>query len=975
MWHELKSRLERSAYSTRIDAVMLDTAQHLLDSLHERHPALALHLYKIATDAHGQALWRGILASDFIRHALLAEASFARDALEQAEGLPGDPDASLTALIDAHGVASGLRRHRRQQMLMIALLDIAGMLTLDEVLLALSALADRCLVEALRAARLRMHTRYGELRDGGGEPIALYAICMGKLGGNELNFSSDIDLIFCYGRDGESDGPKALAASEYALREARHVIELIDAPGEEGRVFRVDTRLRPFGEAGPLAVSLASLENYLQEHGRDWERYAFVKARFVGAAGAREDGLAGEVATFRHEVLLPFVYRRYLDFGVLSSLRDMKQMIQSEVARRDMSDHLKLGPGGIREVEFIAQSWQLIRGGMVSQLRTASLPAALDAAVEAGCFSSDAGDELLQAYRMLRVTENRLQALADRQTHRLPVGDAERDALVIAMHAHDWPALMSALDDHRRRVGAHFAALLFQDDEDGDEAGHLVWLDLSGEALQHALSEQGVDDVDGVSAALSAFHERIKRMPLEGIARDRLDQFIDGLMHRLASFDDTATLAGRVLEVAGAVLRRSAYLSLLNEQPEALQRLLQLCAASAYLSRQIADYPMLLDELLDPRLFSEPLRKDALLHELETLLAERRPDDVEAHMQALVHFARTVWFRIAVADCSGQIPIMQVSDRLSAVAEIILEQTLAIAWDGLASRHGCPAGCSAGRMQFAIVAYGKLGGYELGYGSDLDIVFLHDLPEGETDGDKPLVNSVFVTRLATRVVHLLGVQTGHGHLFEVDTRLRPSGRSGLLVSTLAAFRRYQESDAWTWEHQALSRARPVAGDREVCTSFDAIRRDVLTTNVRRDDLAGQVLSMRSRMRRELSKAAAGQFDIKQDAGGITDIEFLVQYLVLANANDTPALLDWTDNIRQLDSLAACGLLDATTAGALQDAYRAFRERVHRLSLDRLPALIGDTEFEAARHAVREAWAATFADEVAEKDADSGAQLL
>ena len=944
-------------FAALVDDALATRVADWHEALVDPAPELAARLTALAAEG-GWSWWRAICASEFLRRSIAAETDAALAVLE---GAAPDAVSTLAPPGDApvEHVSRALREHRRRAMLAIAWRDLAGLAPLAESLESLSQLADQCLRAALRAARHAMMARHGTLRDDDGLPVPLLVICMGKLGGRELNFSSDIDVVFTFPRDGESDGERPLVASEYCLREARIVIDLLDTNTAEGRVFRVDARLRPFGSAGPLAIGFDALENYLQVHGRDWERYAFVKARFVTA----DDADDAEAERFLESVVRPFVYRRYLDYGVLGSLRDMKAMISREVQRREMSDHLKLGPGGIREIEFIAQSLQLIRGGQVRQLRTPSLYAALDAIASGAHLPADTVATLRAAYDQLRICENRLQALDDRQVHRLPTDADARTSLALAMDAADWAALSRSLDVHRHRVAEAFDAMVFSAADDGDGAEH--WLAGDSVALSAALTARDVSLPDAVADVLAGFRKRLERIPVDATSRERLERFLDAVVERLAATEQPAQTLERVLDVAAAVLRRSAYLALLNERPAALERLVSLAAISGFLTRQIAEHPMLLDALLDPRTFAEPLDRDALVRELDALEAELDPDDSEALVQVLARFARGAWFRIAVADVTGALPLMRVSDRLTDVAEIILGRVLDIAWADLVARHGCPAGSDDDHRRFAIVAYGKLGGRELGYGSDLDLVFLHDVAEGDTDGAQPVDGTVFVMRLARRVVHLLGVQTGDGHLYEVDTRLRPSGRSGLLVSSVAAFEKYQAEDAWTWEHQALTRARAVAGDRDIRRRFEAVRADILCRRVRRDTLAEDVTAMRRRMRTELSRAGAGEFDVKQDRGGIADLEFLVQYLVLRHACDVPGLLEWTDNIRQLDSLASAGVLDDDTARGLQDAYRAFRAIVHRRSLDRLGHVVDGDALAAERARVAAVWRDVFPGDAAD----------
>ncbi|MFK8052291.1 MAG: bifunctional [glutamate--ammonia ligase]-adenylyl-L-tyrosine phosphorylase/[glutamate--ammonia-ligase] adenylyltransferase [Woeseiaceae bacterium] len=957
MWPKIERQLLNQF---AIDAELLAPVATFFDQLSSADPDSATLLASATDHLSVEAVWRGILVSEFVRTSILADPGYLKQQLHAGLELPPIQQQALQALTDAYGPASALRRFRREHMLAIAWAECSGLLSLEAGLQQLSELADTTLRFALNHARDQMREKFGELVSEDGNVCELYAICMGKLGGGELNFSSDIDLVFAFSGDGNSDGSRPLAASEYCLREARIVIDLLDRRTAEGRVFRVDTRLRPFGDSGPLAVSLSALEGYLQAHGRDWERYAFVKARFVG----RSNEVTDEVLAFERDVLRPFVYRRYLDFGVLMSLRDMKGMIAREVTRKDMQAHLKLGPGGIREIEFIVQSWQLIRGGNVPVMRTPRFFSAIAACVDSDCLTESEGRSLEASYRFLRQLENRLQALEDRQTHSLPTASTQRAALAIAMGFEQWDALQSTLDSHRDAVTCIFDALLSISDPAGEsvEAGRsaIRWLSLEEAALSEQLNHLFAPDETALQMTLEQFLQHARQQSLESIAAERLERYIDCVLDILDQRQrKTESVLARMLAVANAVLRRSAYLSLLTEQPAALSRLADIASASQSVINRVIERPLLLDELLDTRQSGVALDRQMLLGRLQELQRTNPDADIEERVNALIRFAQAAWFHIAVADCLNLLPIMKVSDRLSDVAEIVLQQALAIAWDDLTESTGNPAGHEACASGFAVIGYGKLGGFELGYGSDLDIIFLHDLPDGETSGPNAIDHQRFVTRLARRLVHFLGVQTGDGQLYEIDTRLRPSGKSGFLVTSVNAFQKYQREDAWTWEHQALLRARAVAGDADVRQKFVDVRRDILANGVDRESLRDQVVAMRQKMRTHLSQSSVSAFDLKQGAGGIADIEFLVQYLVLKHANDAPRLLDWSDNIRQLDSLAEADVLSTDTANALQSAYRELREVSHRQSLDGLQGLVPPDRVKHATRVVAEVWRDVF----------------
>ncbi|MDX1517539.1 MAG: bifunctional [glutamate--ammonia ligase]-adenylyl-L-tyrosine phosphorylase/[glutamate--ammonia-ligase] adenylyltransferase [Woeseiaceae bacterium] len=857
-----------------------------------------------------------------------------------------------------------LRRERNRQLLHIYWRDVCGAASPDETIAALSLVADHLVRAAVDFAGEQIRARYGEVRDRDGGVVRLVVIGMGKLGGGELNFSSDIDIIFAYPRDGSSDGARELAAQPYFDRLSRQVIALLDDVTADGFVYRTDTRLRPFGDSGPPVVSFAALESYLVNHGRDWERYAWVKARLVGPKPP--DDVAKDLFD---NLINPFVYRRYLDYGVFESLRDMHRMIAAEVQRRDLADNVKLGPGGIREIEFIAQTLQIVRGGSQPELRTPSLLSVLPRLVDAKIFDDADVAALLAAYRFLRKVENTIQAIRDEQTHELPVDDDDRERLCHAIGMNDWPALIAQLAEHRATVSHYFDDVTFRgrDDDSPDFRQTVTKLWVSGssaEEWRQFLEDNEFARAAELAAMIVDFRDTPATRKIGKAAAERLQTFMPRLLRLSGERTNPARALRRSLSVVERVLRRSAYLALLNENRLAAERLVRLCEKSSYIAAELARFPVLLDELLDPRLLSEPVPKSTLLAELCDSDRGAAADDSEARMERLARFQRGQMFRIAVADFTDALTIMKVSDSLTWLAEAVLEHTLAVAWADIASKHGEPCyeiegkHCVAG---FGIIAYGKLGGLELSYGSDLDIVFLHDSrgKRQETNGAKALDNTVFFQRLVRRMVHFLTTRTTTGELYEIDTRLRPSGRKGLLVTSVEAFERYQAENAWTWEHQALLRARPVAGSELLGAEFRRIRDETLMTRVRLETLREDVLSMRARMRKELDRSDAGTFDLKNGAGGVGDIEFIVQYLVLKSAGKAPDVIEYTDNIRQLDALAGCGVVSAETATALQDIYRGYRRRQHHLVLNDEPMQVADDEFEAERAAVIRTWDEVF----------------
>jgi len=914
-------------------------------------------------------LARLIACSEFAASTFYREAAWfvgQRTVLAQppdGEDLAGFAEELASSEQPLDAVKRELRRYRNRYFLHVLWREFAGHAVLNETLRSISDLADRLLEAASRYAEKEIQRRFGKVCDDSGEPVSIVILGMGKLGGYELNFSSDIDLIFLYPGGADSDGPRSLSAQEYFTRVSRLVVALLEETTADGFVFRVDTRLRPFGDSGPPVISFAALESYLVQHGRSWERYAYVKARIVGIAPPR--AVAKELYA---NLITPFVYRRYLDYGVFESLREMHALIAAEVRRRDLAGNIKLGPGGIREIEFIVQSLQLVRGGNQPELQGRELQQVLPKLVGRQGIRKEDVAILQAAYEFLRRLENFIQAIRDQQTHELPVEPVDRARVAEAMQYADWNELQATLDRHRQNVVQQFEKIAFRDQpgkvEDGSRARYReLWENSTLEAeWVEALEAENLSNAREVAKTIIAFKMATGTVHVDATARQRLRQFMPNLLALLKNSENPQLAVHRTLMIAEKVLRRSAYLALLNENAQAMSRLVSLCGRSEYVSEQIARYPVLLDELLDPRIYTERITREGFESELDRRLAKAPTDDSEAQVEILGAFQRASQFRIAVADFNGSLPIMRVSDSLTDLAEAVLGRALQIAWRDMTELHGEPVVTSDGdtrKAGFGIVGYGKLGGLELSYGSDLDLVFLHDSAGTgqKTNGSKPLDNTMFFTRLVRRLVHFLSAQTGSGMLYEIDTRLRPDGQSGLLVTNVEAFERYQEENAWTWEHQALLRARPVAGSETIARDFERIRTQTLTSDIHEETLRSDVISMRSRMRKQLDNSNAERFDLKQGTGGIADIEFLVQYLVLANAATHRSVIDYSDNIRQLDALAEAGCLDSQTALRLQDIYREFRLRVHHLLLDEQPPLVSHQDFPKQRQFVTDAWAA------------------
>ncbi len=914
------------------------------------------------------SLPRVFASSEFVATACLRDADLLPRLHDQgrllesidAPWLCDELEALVALAVNDTELLAALRRFRRQQMVRIAWRDIAGFATLDETLLDLSNLADVCVHCVYQRAYAQLAALYGKPRgrDSGAEQ-PLMVLGMGKLGGRELNYSSDIDLIFLYPEAGDTDGDASIANEEFFLRLGQRIIQWLANKTADGFVFRVDMRLRPFGDSGPLAVNFDSFETYLQQNGRDWERYAFVKARPITAVEHYQ--------TLYHNVVRPFVYRRYLDFSVFEALRTMKQMIAREVERRELHQHVKLGPGGIREVEFIVQAFQLLRGGNDRQLQLRELQLVLPRLVGHKLLTAQAVEELLQAYRFLRLVENRLQEWSDDNTHYLPDDDAARLRLAASLNYADWPALLVELDRHRQRVSHWFATIVFGGQTEtvpGDPA-MIGFLDSNiGDAeRQRAVQSLGITDPAHITAQMLQVRDSSYYQRLDESGKQRLHVLVPNVLRLIGQQADQVAVFTRILRIFEMIGGRTVYLALLNEHPPVLELLVTLCAQSEFLAEQIAAFPLLLDELIDDRLMNDLPTRASLVAELQFKLEHSDADDEERQVEMLREFQRVSMFRIAVADLTGRLPLMKVSDRLTDLAELIVQQALQLSWKNLVAKHGrpmCGSGASETRAAgVVVVAYGKFGGIELGYGSDLDLVFLHDSAGAfqQTKGQQSIDNSVFLARLGQKLVHLLSVHTRAGRLYEVDVRLRPSGKGGLLVQSLDGFDSYQRNEAWTWEHQALLRARAVAGDAVPMARFENIRTDILRKAVKRESLRDEVRKMRQRMRDELSKSGKHQFDLKQDAGGIADIEFLVQYWMLKWADDYPPIILFTDNIRQLESLESANIIPQADVDFLTSTYRLYRERMHHLSLAGDAGLIDGSEFVEQRQRVVMMWEA------------------
>lgn len=858
----------------------------------------------------------------------------------------------IASLPNETEVLAALRRLRMREMALIAWRDIAGLATVEETIAHLSCVAQAAISSSVSWLQSEFIQRYGVACNEQGQPQHLLVLGMGKLGGKELNFSSDIDLIFLYGDDGHSrvnsSAQRSLEHREYYTRFGQRLIHLLATPTSDGIVFRVDMRLRPYGDSGPLALSLDALEEYYQDQGREWERFAAIKARVL---------YGDDNATQRlHEIIRPFVYRRYIDFGVLEAIRRLKLMIAQDLRRRNRGDNIKLGQGGIREIEFIVQAHQLIRGGRDPELRSSSILPMLVALQARKLLSEDEYAVLLKAYLFLRKLENSLQEINDEQTQILPQSDVAQLRLACILGFNDFEQLRTTLDAHRHAVHSLFQTVFGNTEAEPvheDSRMESLWRGrLNEQDSLEILRTQGFSDPVTALHLLQQWREAQNTRVLSERGRVRLNTLMPALIESCAHCPAPDVALPRVIQLLHAIARRTAYLELLAENRASLEHLLKLCAGSALVAEQLTHHPLLLDELLDVKtLYSPPDRGD-MRADIQQSLLRINEDDREAELDALRECRHAHMLRLAAAVLSDAIDLGHVSQRLTDLAEVILEEVFESCWRQMCARHGQPPDTQTDRA-FNIIAYGKFGGAELSFASDLDLVFLYDRdPQAQTDGAKPIGVDQFYTRLAQRIVHCLSTRTAVGLLYEVDTRLRPSGNSGLLVSHWAAFEHYQHHDAWIWEHQALVRARPIVGSSTLARQFIELRKNRLVLPRDETALATAVVEMRHKMRKALDHSQGSKWDLKHGAGGVVDIEFLLQFLILKEGAQLGRAIHDTHSARLLQSLADHDCIGTAMAAELISIYKTYREAINRLALNALTGVIASTEYLTQRTAVQ-----------------------
>lgn len=946
--------------------------QQLLDS-----PALT-ETDRVIVENHREALLSAFARSAFLTETLIQKPAFISRVVDPLSNLT-DSDSTIThfsaelkikleALKSEDELLKILREYRNQEMARITFLDVLNKQNIEDSLAQVSALADALINSAYHWIYQHLALRYGTPKSDN-QDMHMYILGMGKLGGRELNFSSDIDLIFAYPEKGETrGGKKSLEHQQFFTKLAQKLIQALNKVTNDGQVYRVDMRLRPFGDSGPLVMHFAALEDYYQDQGRHWERFAMVKARVIN-----DD--SSDNASWLKGILHPFTFRRYLDFTTLDALRNMKKLIATEIRRRRLSNNIKLGAGGIREVEFFAQSFQLIHGGREPALQSKSLLHTLDVLSELDIVESEVTKQLKRDYLFLRKVEHTLQQSQDRQTQTLPDEPWQQNALIDVMGFADYSDFLTHVDEVMARIHGHFNELVEEcHDTHSDEdqlfiACQDAWrLSLQEDEFTETFSDHlSSRESNQIFIILFAFKDKQRNYRIGQRGEDTLNKLLPEILYVLIKQhpNHTAQVLSRLLGVIEAITGRTTYLDLLLENPDVLKQLVRLCERSDWIAQEIRRFPLLLDELLTPLYLGQQntdiktSKKEYQLELRETMLRIEQ-DDVEMLMDGLRQFKLCQQLRIAASDISESLPINNVSDKLTVLAEVILEHVVNAAWMQMRQRFGVPSHLEGNDKGFAVIGYGKLGGYELGYGSDLDLVFIHNAPRSSsTDGKKSIEAQQFYIKLAQRIMHLLNTKTLFGQLYETDLRLRPSGNAGLLCCHINGFEKYQVEEAWTWEHQALVRARAICGDASLLDNFAQVRHSILSQSRDTQTLSQDVCKMRIKMREHLLAKNNEKVDLKQCEGGITDIEFIAQYLVLANACTVKAMTEYPDNLRIFDVAASADIIDTPTAQKLQKAYLRLREQYHHLTLADTKYADQSEELDIIREQVRHHWDTLF----------------
>ncbi|MBC2704149.1 bifunctional [glutamate--ammonia ligase]-adenylyl-L-tyrosine phosphorylase/[glutamate--ammonia-ligase] adenylyltransferase [Desulfobacula sp.] len=941
-----------------LDKNLLITVKNRVDSFTE---SLKRDGLQIALDTDLKSdLIKIFLFSEFIAASFTKNPGIFKDLIDSKDLFKSYSEYTVVARLekkiskdmDVATVKEILLQTKLYETIRIAWRDLTGKAKLSETLFDLSTLADAIVDMAIKVIYDEVCESYGLPVDSEGNFQGMIVLGMGKLGAKELNFSSDIDLIFVYPKEGYTNGENIISNEAFFTKVCRRFLRFF-SPGSHGiNFYRIDTRLRPYGDGGPLVMSSFVFEAYYQAQGREWERYAMIKARPV--AGDIEAGFK------LLKVLNSFIYRRYFDYGSFDSFRDMKHRITLQVKNKKLKNNIKLGAGGIREIEFFGQLFQLIRGGVEPKLQEQKILKVLDLLESHSCINEATKKDLKESYVFLRMVENRLQAYADLQTHDIPEKEDQRKVLALSMGVDAWDDFAKNLNDHMQRVHYHFSQLLVSEEQEKPDKEMLdlkeLWVNINDpQFTPDSIAIGRFKEPDRVLSILRFLEEHPNTKRLTSNGRKKLARLIPVLVRKIGEQNDPDAVLVKLIDLIITIERRTCYLSLLIENKRALGTLITLAQKSPWIITFLSKHPALLDELMHPATLYFPPGKQALEKEMETRMEGIPSGDLEFLLEELCVFKQINYLRVSAADVSGNYPLMKVSDHLTYIAETVLSQVLLSAWDIVTQKYGFPDGISDKNPEhcgFAVIVYGKVGGLEMGYKSDIDIVFLYKADSGVTKGRLKSIDTIrFYSNLGQRIINALTMHTPAGILYGADMRLRPGGNSGMIVSHIDAFEDYMKNQAWTWEHQALIRARPVAGDKALCSRFNEIRKAVLIEKRDAKALKKEVGEMRERMREEHLKYKKDFFDLKQSRGCIVDIEFLVQYLILKNAHTCPDITIWTDNIRLLESLDAEGIITGFESERLQKAYLIMRKAVHRLNLQEKSLAISQTQFSEIREHV------------------------
>lgn len=844
----------------------------------------------------------------------------------------------------------------KKEMARIAYRDINGRAGLGETLNDLSKLADESVKKAVDYLHLELASLYGEPVDENGSVQRLIVVAMGKLGAFELNFSSDIDLILVFPGAGKTNGERSISSEEFFIKLAQKFISVFKGPVPGDDIFRVDLRLRPFGDNGPLVMSINAMEHYYMTQGREWERYALIKARCI-------TGDTKSIADF-YKSTGSFVFRRYLDYGAFDSMRDMKKKIIFEIKRKDNEKNIKNGSGGIREVEFFGQVFQLIRGGIDKKFREKGIISILRLLSKEKMVPDDVIKELESSYCFLRFAENRIQQLRGEQTHLLPDGEEDLEKVAIALGFENVKSFLDKVKKTREVVHYHFMGIL-KDDSDEKEDDEITILKMLWDSPEYnkaqsleALDDFGINPSPEILRLVESFRKEVDSMRIPGETSIKVEKLMPFIIKEFFTKNISADAANRVLGIISSTIKKSCYLSLLVENRTAVSRLVNLCMASSWIGNYLKNHPVLLDELLDSRSLYYPPEKDDMSMILDSRITGIDSENIERILETICIFKQSMTLRVAAAEISGGYPLMKISDRLTELAEVIIERVVQVAWIELVEKFGYPVDKKGEKLLtpgVAVIAYGKLGGIELGYGSDLDLVFVHNDVEEMTCGRKTISCVHFYSKLAQKVLSYLSLHTSAGRMYEIDLRLRPGGSSGVVIVSKSGFIEYFTSSAWTFEHQTFVKARIVYGHPDVASSLEETRNGILGQERDKSGLAKEIREMREKIVQANGLHEKEFFHLKYDDGGMMDIEFLAQYLVLLNGSKNKKIFSYTDTIRVLSTLEKEGILSVKEASFLRFAYLVYRSKAHKLDLVDKKAVLEAGRFSSIRAGVQRIW--------------------